>query len=163
MNMHKPPTRFKVGNTEFDLSQSIHVDKQEWRKHLVLVSALPERMIGLVENPNQEEFVPGRSFKLGATLIYIAELSFAPVVEIDEKTREPIMEGGQPKVLGVRGSTKLHALIPYDFIGTPTVDVGNWQYMIRIADQEEGMRNWLYHEYQGFFDRPKILDPRLVR
>jgi hypothetical protein len=153
----KPPTKFKIGEKTFDLTQEVHEDNQEWRKHLVLVSALPERMIGLVEDPGQK-FVPGQSFKLYATLIYIAELSFAPVVEIDEKTQKPVMDAtGRPRVLGIQGSTKLHALIPYDFIGTPTIDVGHWQYVMRIVDQDEGLKKWVYTEYLNFFDPPKIV------
>lgn len=151
----KPPTKFKTDRNEFDLSQAVNMERQTWRKHLVLVSSLPNRLVGLVD----DEIIPGKTFKIHATLMYIAELAFSPVVEMQDGPGgpRPVMgPNGQPKVVGMQGGTKLHALVPYDFIGTPTIEIGVWQHVIKIADQDEAFQTWMYREYQNFFDQPKI-------
>lgn len=155
----KPPTKFKTTNTEFDLSQTVHPDNQHWRKHLVLVSSLPNRFVGLVD----EEITAGKPFKLYATLMYVAELMFSPVVEMQETANgpRPVMgPNGQPKIVGMQGGTKLHALVPYDFIGTPTIEIGVCQHIIRVADQDHDFQQWMYREYQNFFDHPKVVSVR---
>lgn len=156
MNDRTPANKFTIGGKEYRISQEVHEDKQDWRKQLVLVSSLPERMVGIVESFDDIE--QRKPFKLHATLIYIADLSFAPVVATQETPQgpRPIMENGKPKLLGIQGSTKLHALIPYDFIGTPTIEVNNWQYVIRVADQDDGFKKWMYDTYLNFFDPPKV-------
>lgn len=154
----KPPTKFKTDlNNEFDLSQTVPMDSQLWRKQLVLVSSLPNRFVGIIDLGTEIEV--GTPFKLYATLMYVAELAFSPVVEMEntDKGPRPIMgPNGQPRVVGMQGGTKLHAVIPYDFIGTPTVTIGSWQHVIHVNEQDEGFRNWVFKEYQGFFDPPKV-------
>jgi hypothetical protein len=160
---NKPPTKFKTEKGEIDLSQDIPIGKQTWRERLVLVSAVPHRLVGILDEG--AEIKPG--FKLYASLLYIAELSFSPIVEMEEvptdpknpdgpKKRQPMMDQGQPRIIGMRGGANLHALVPYDFIGTPTIEVNSWEYVIRVADQDDGFKEWMYREYLAFFDPPRV-------
>lgn len=154
--MKKPPTKIKTQRNEFDLSQTVHEDNQAWRKHLVIVSSLPNRLVGLVD----DEIEVGKPFKVHGALMYIAELAFSPVVKMEAgpngQPRPVTGPNGQPEIVGMQGGTKLHVLVPYDFLGTPTVEIGAWQYVIRVADQDADFQKWMYREYQNFFDQPKV-------
>ena len=142
----------RIKQHEFEMSHTVHTDKQEWRKHLVMVAAVPNRLVGLVD-PDEKDFSGG--FMLYAACMYICELQFQPVVELDPETQQPIIRDGKPNVVGMNARSRLQILVPYDVMCP--IDIHVWpSYMVRVHDQDESFKKWMFDQYLQTYDQPKV-------
>lgn len=151
--------KIETERNKFEISQTDAEDKQEWRKHLYFISSYPNRLVGIIDDEDPGKLLAGgRSVKMYGTLMYIAELVFQPVVEVDERGQPRLdPETKRPVVVGVQGGVKLQLLSPYDFLGTPTIEITQAQYIMHASELEPNMRGWLYSEYLRVFDPPRIV------
>lgn len=152
--METPNNKIKASVGEYTISQS----ETNWRRHLVLVSSLPNRFVGIVDDPH---YHPGRPFTIYGTMLYVAELMFAPVTKMMEGPngeKIPVRgPDGRPEIIGLHGSTKLHTLVPYDFLGTPEIEIVSAQHVMWVTNQPEEIKKWMYEQYLHYFDPPRIV------
>lgn len=141
-----------IGKHKFQLDHTVHVDQQEWRKHLVFVSTVPNRLVGLVD-PDETDF--SGNFMLYAAVMYVSELVFSPILELDPDTRKPVMKDGAPVTVGMNARTKLQILVPYDVMSP--IDVRVWpSFMMHVHEQGEGWQKWMFERYLNLFDEPRV-------
>ena len=156
-------TKIKTKNNEYDISQEVPVGGRTWIDKLYIVSTVPQRLVGIIDDPEPEEAIRARSITMYGTLMYICDLAFQPMIRTDE-TGNPVNKEGRrltgnerPEVIGVQGGTRVQLLTKYDIVFTPPILITEAQYMIRVADMEPDQGKWFIDEFLRIYDPPRIV------
>lgn len=125
---------------EIQIDRTLPSDKQTWREHLVLVSSLPSRFLGILPPEQTEAALNGKPFYLKKVAVYFCNLALQQT----------------PK--GVTLSTVPHTLLKYDLIDTlDRVDVLSAQHIIQVHLQSEVFKRWMEEQYTNLMDPPRVV------
>lgn len=139
-------TVLKVGETSFDLSPTIPLGKQKWRKHLILVSSISNRFAGLVEEIPENN----RPFTLHHAIEYASQYRF-------EVAGEPSVPGGPPPL---RATAFPQFLLPWDCLDPITMRITSHNWVLHIKSQSMKIQDYFFAGYQHCFAPSKIVLPQ---
>jgi hypothetical protein len=111
-----------------------------WKEHLFLVSSLPTRFLGLVTPSDAQRAAELKSFEMTKACSYICNIAF------------------QQTPQGLIGSAMPHAVMKYDLMEVlETITITDATHFVRVKDQGEVFREWMFAQYLNTIDPPKVL------
>jgi len=123
------------------IDRSIPAHHQTWRNNLVVVSSPPTRFVGLVSDEEYAKALNGQAFVLTQALIYFANMN----VQMRSPTAYSLV-------------MVPHEITPFDLISElNSVVIGDYQHIIRVADQPPALVEWITDRYMNHFDPPRVV------